>query len=200
MTDDGQANSETATPDVTGTGTEFSTQLEQVIAVVDHAVVDICAFLAAVPQVDSERRPAPDAWSVGEILHHVVLAIGYVGKLPHIIETQPADRFQYSAVIAQRRFTLPDIVDPEKGGKGVAPESVRPSAGGDIRNLARELVLAWEESKAKLRSVAERDLSRYYWEHYRLGPLNLYEAIAFQGYHALKHLAQMKRTWTAIGA
>ena len=46
--------------------------------------------------------------------------------------------------------------------------------------------------------MAGRDLSRHYFEHYRLGPLNLYETIAFQGYHAQKHLAQMKQTITAI--
>jgi hypothetical protein len=74
----------------------------------------------------------------------------------------------------------------------------RPRSGGDIQTLTDELVRGWEESKARLRSVAGQDLSRHYFEHYRLGPLNIYETIAFQGYHAQKHLDQMKRTLTEI--
>src|SRR5262249_17932899 len=99
---------------------------------------------------------------------------------------------------ANRRFTLPDVADPAKGGKGIAPEEVRPSFGGDIHKLAEELLLAWEDSKKKVLSVADQDLARYYYEHYRIGPLNLYEAIAFQGYHAMKHLAQMERALAVV--
>jgi hypothetical protein len=176
----------------------FSKRLEEVIAIVDTVVVQIRTFAAGVTQPDSERRPAPDAWSIGEILHHLVLVIGHAGTLPKMLETQPPDQFDYSVVIARRRFTLPDIADPAKSGKGVAPERVRPRSGGDIQTLTDELVRGWEESKARLRSVAGRDLSRHYFEHYRLGPLNIYETIAFQGYHAQKHLDQMKRTLTEI--
>jgi hypothetical protein len=177
---------------------ELSSQLTEAVSLVDEAVEQVRNFLSGVSQNESLRRPAPDAWSIGEITHHLVLVLRRAGNLPKIIETQPPDRFNYQAVVANRRFALPDIADPVKGGKGVAPEGVRPGAGGDIKVLSEELSSTWEASKDSVLSVASLDLTRYYYEHFRLGPLNLYEAIAFHGYHAKKHLAQMERTLASI--
>ena len=166
----------------------------------EDAVAQVRAFLANVSQSESERRPAPDAWSIGEIAHHLVLVVRKSVRLAEIVVIQPPDRFDYAAVVAKRRFVMSDVADVEKGGKGAAPENVQPAAGGDIRELARELGVAWESAKTALRAVEQHDLSRWYFEHYRLGPLNLYEATALQGYHALKHLTQMKRTLAQVRA
>ncbi len=176
-----------------------SQRLDEAVAVAEDALPRIRAFLLRVTQAESERRPGPAAWSIGEIAHHLALVIRRAGaRCPEIVTNDPPDRFDYAAVVAVRRFTLPDIADVAKGGKGVAPEAVRPTPGGDIRRLADELGAAWEGTKQALRPLQDRNLSRYYYEHYRLGPLNLYEHVAFQGYHALKHLAQMERTLAQV--
>jgi uncharacterized damage-inducible protein DinB len=180
-------------------GAEPARQLEEALAVGEDSLGRIRHFLTRVTQPESERKPDPAAWSIGEIAHHLVLVIRRPGvRCTEIIAAEPPDRFQYAEVVAKRRFSLPDVADVAKGGKGVAPEAVRPTAGGDIRKLAEELAAAWEGTKAALRPLRDRDLSRHYYEHYRLGPLNLYEYVAFQGYHALKHLAQMRRTLAAV--
>ena len=174
---------------------EVSQRLERALGTAEDAVARIRAFLAGVTQAESDRRPAPEAWSIGEIAHHLVLVIRRAGaRCPEIVATEAPDPFDYAAVVAKRRFTLPDIADVEKGGRGVAPEAVRPTAGGEIRRLSDDLGAAWEGTKGAFRRLADRDLARYYYEHYRLGPLNLYEYVEFQGYHALKHLRQMERT------
>ncbi len=172
-----------------------SRRLDEAVAVAEDAVGRIRAFLGRVAQAESERKPDAAAWSIGEIAHHLVLVIRRAGlRCPEIVAADPPDRFDYAAVTARRRFSLPDVADVAKGGKGVAPEAVRPTPGGDIRTLSTDLAGAWEGTLAALRPLRDRDLSRYYYEHYRLGPLNLYEYVAFQGYHALKHLRQMERT------
>ena len=174
---------------------EAPRRLDEARAVAQDAVARIRAFLGGVGQAESERRPGPAAWSIGEIAHHLVLVIRRAGThCPETVASDPPDRFDYAAVVAVRRFTLPDVADVSKGGKGVAPEAVRPAAGGDIRKLSQDLGAAWEATESALRPLRDRDLSSYYYVHYRLGPLNLYEYIAFQGYHALKHLSQMERT------
>lgn len=174
-------------------------RLDEAVAVGADAVGRILAFLGRVAQAESERKPDAAAWSIGEIAHHLVLVIRRAGsRCPEIVAADPPDKFDYAAVVAVRRFTLPDVADVAKGGKGVAPEAVRPTPGGDIRKLSDELGAAWEGTAAALRPLRDRDLSRYYSEHYRLGPLTLYEYIAFQGYHALKHLAQMERTLAGV--
>jgi hypothetical protein len=183
-----------------GALTALSRRLEDAIAVAEDAVTQIRGFLAEVTQAESERRTTPEAWSIGEIAHHLVLVVRRSAQLPQIVATQPPDRFDYADVLAKRRFDLPDIADADKGGKGVAPDVVRPAAGGDVGKLSDDLGTAWEVAKAEFRPLADRDLSRFYWEHPRLGPLNLYEAIDFQGYHALKHLAQMRRTFARVRA
>ncbi len=178
---------------------EPAQQLEEALAVGEDALARIRAFLRRVTQPESERKPDPAAWSVGEIAHHLVLVIRRAGdRCPQIVAGEPPDRFEYAEVAAKRRFALSDVADVAKGGKGVAPEAVRPTAGGDIRKLSEDLAAAWEGTKVSLRALRDRDLGRYYYEHYRLGPLTLYEYVAFQGYHALKHLAQMERTLAAV--
>jgi len=174
-------------------------QLQDAAATAEDAVALVRAFLERVTQAESERKPDPAAWSIGEIAHHLVLVLRRAGaRCPEIVATDPPDRFDYPAAVARRRFTLPDVADVAKSGRGTAPAAVVPAPGGDIRRLTEELRTAWEETQAALRPLRDRDLSRYYYEHYRLGPLNLYEYIVFQGYHALKHLAQMRRTLAQV--
>ena len=174
-------------------------QLEDALAVGGGVVPRLRASLVDVSQAESERRPDPAGWSVGEVAHHLILVFRRAAaRCPEIVATEPPDRFEYAAVVAKRTWTLPDIADIEKGGRGVAPEAVRPTPGGAIRTLADELGAAWDELQAALRPLRGRDLSRYYYEHGRLGPLNLYEFIAFQGYHALKHLKQIERTLAQV--
>jgi hypothetical protein len=178
--------------------TELYSKFEQALATPEDALAEVRGFLAEVSQPESERRPASDQWSIGEIAHHLVLVTRRFAALPEIVATQTPDRFEYGLVTAARGFTLPDVADVTKSGKGMAPDPVRPTAGGNIQQLAEELTAAWEQTKAALQRIANHDLSRFYYEHYRLGPLNLYETIAFHGYHAQKHLNQMKRTIAQI--
>ncbi len=198
MADAGQSEASIELLKTEATPAGFPQRLEQAIEIVDDAVAEVRNCLSGISQAESERRPSPEAWSVGEIVHHLALVIARAGNLSTLVGTQAPDRFDYSAILAQRQFKLPEIADAGKGGKGVAPEGTRPTHGGNIQDLLDELSRAWQESKRKLRTVSDQDLSRYYYEHYRLGPLNLYETIAFHGYHARKHLGQIQRTLAAI--
>ncbi len=189
------SSSDAGRTDAAHTVADPARRLDEALAVAADAVGRIRAFLGRVAQAEAGRKPNAAAWSIGEIAHHLVLVIRRAGlRCPEIVAADPPDRFDYAAVATVRRFTLPDVADVAKGGKGVAPEAVRPTPGGDIRKLSEDLADAWEVTVAALRPLRDRDLSRYYYEHYRLGPLTLYEYIEFQGYHALKHLAQMERT------
>jgi uncharacterized damage-inducible protein DinB len=181
--------------------TDPAPRLTEALAVGDEVVPRLRARLAEVTQAESERAPDSAAWSVREIAHHLVLVIRRAAAYcPEIVAADPPDRFDYAAVVARRRFTLPDVADVARSGKGVAPEAVRPAAGGDIRGLTDDLAAAWEELKTALHPLRHHDLSRYYYEHYRLGPFTLYEYLEFQGYHALKHLRQIERTLAQVRA
>jgi hypothetical protein len=184
---------------VTQAAVEPARQLYEAVAVGEDAIARIRAFLGRVTQAESVRQPGAAAWSIGEIAHHLVLVLRRAGaRCPEIVATDPPDRFDYAAVLAGRRFTIPEVADVAKSGKGTAPEPVRPARGGDIRRLTDDLGTAWEQAKDSWWTLRHHDLSRHYYEHYRLGPLNLYEYIAFQGYHALKHLAQIQRTLAQV--
>jgi len=45
----------------------------------------------------------------------------------------------------------------------------------------------------------DQDLSVKFFVHRRMGPMTLYERIAFTAYHDLKHLKQMERALAAAG-
>ena len=57
-----------------GAPTALSRRLEDAITVADDAVTQIRGFLAEVTQAESERQATPEAWSIGEIAHHLGLA------------------------------------------------------------------------------------------------------------------------------
>jgi hypothetical protein len=82
-------------------------------------------------QAQSDWRPAPDEWSVGEILHHLTLAEVGTGKLtskllrdaPQPVPPFPPDLQAFSA--------LP----PPPPGKARAPEVVFPERGHSPERL-----------------------------------------------------------------
>jgi uncharacterized damage-inducible protein DinB len=165
-------------------------KFDEALQIADQARDKLLAALEGVSQLDSERKPAPESWSIGEIVHHLLLC---EQRLPdQILATAREGEFNREEVFSKRTFSLEDTSDVEKSGKGNAPEVVKPSQGLPIRDLLTDLRQAREETRAKLLPHRSRNLDNVWWEHSRFGPLTLYERIRLSGYHDLKHLTQIE--------
>ena len=169
-------------------------KMDAALEVLDQARDQVLAFIEGISQADSERRPDPDEWSIGEVTHHLLLVEKRhcQSMLEQITEGQGEDRDRQQ-VLAERRMPLEDMADVSKSGKGKAPEGTRPTHGLAFKELAEDLRQFRRETKSQLLSHRSRDLDDVWWEHPRFGPMTLYERIRLIGYHDLKHLAQIVR-------
>jgi hypothetical protein len=154
------------------------------------------AVLAAAASVPSEQwtaRPAPDRWSISQILEHlyrvesstaplVAKWIGRAREAGHPAETETSsvlgtlERFEVSD--RDRRLVAPPIVDPTEN-----PD--RATVEGRLA-VSRAAMLAAIESGEGL---ALGDLRH---THPRFGDLNVYEWILFVGEHEKRHALQIE--------
>ena len=169
-------------------------KFDQALQFAEEVREKVLAFLAGISQTESESKPSLEAWSIGEVVRHLVLS---ERRLSHqILESITNGRegeFSQEEVLAQRPFLLEDTADTTISGKGKAPEPTQPSPGLPIGGLLEDLRQARDETRAKLLPFRSRPLGNLWWEHPRFGPMTLYERIRPSGYHDLKHLKQLER-------
>ena len=168
-------------------------EFDQALQFAEEVREKVMAFLEGISQPESESKRSPEAWSIGEIAHHLLLSERRLSQ--QILESIANSRegeFNQEEVLAQRPFPLEDTADTGKSGKGTAPEPTQPSFGLSITDLLEDLRQARDETRARLLPLRSRPLGNLWWEHPRFGAMNLYERIRMSGYHDLKHLKQLK--------
>ena len=153
-----------------------------------------------VPVPARGRQPAPDRWSVAEVLEHL-----------SIVEARIADMFATAAQAAREagrlRTTDPPEVQPmldvadllDRSRKLVAGEpSVPPGkldAAAALDALERERV----RFKDAILAADDLALDESTSSHRRLGMLNMYQWVLFAGAHEGRHAAQIREIAASIG-
>ncbi|MDD5563005.1 MAG: DinB family protein [Thermoanaerobaculaceae bacterium] len=161
---------------------------------------DLEALLAAVTpldQVEADWRPAPERWSAGEVLHHVVLA----NRTFAIVARKLIQQGRRAGVTAgpQTRRSWPRIrAIAEIGASGPVknPDRVTPAHGFPIAALCRDLIESHAAVMATIPALAGLDLGALRFPHPLGFELNLYQWVDIAGAHERRHLFQL-RTITA---
>ncbi|MCH6569593.1 MAG: DinB family protein [Acidobacteria bacterium] len=169
-------------------------EFDQALQFAQEVREKVLAFLEGISQTESESKSSSEAWSIGEIAHHLLLSEQRLSQ--QILESIASNRegeFNQEEVLAERPFSLEDTADTGKSGKGTAPEPTQPSPGLSITDLLVDLRQARDETRVKLLPLRSRPLNNLWWVHPRFGPMTLYERIRMSGYHDLKHLTQLKK-------
>lgn len=179
---------------------ENQERFDEAFRIADEARARTIALLRRVSQAESERRPEPTAWSLGEIAHHLVLTdLRTLYSVHATVAEGKLDEFTPEQVKAARPFPLADTADVAKTGKGTAPAFGVPTPGQSVTGLLGRLEQVRSLMKAELARLRDHDLGRLFVVHQRFGPLSLYDRIAFTAYHEQKHVAQMQRTAARLG-
>jgi uncharacterized damage-inducible protein DinB len=147
---------------------------------------------AAAPTALWTERPAPDRWSVSQILEHLNrVERGAAGVLSKRIARareagHPPETETSSVLGSLDRFAVSD-----RDRRLVAPELVDPAENPDAETMQQRLA----ESRAALFAAIERGdglaLGEIRHTHLRFGELNLYEWILFVGEHEKRHASQI---------
>lgn len=148
-----------------------------------------------------ETRPAPDRWSVAEVLEHLALVERRItGLLAGSLSAARAEGLgperETGPVVGT--FDLTRVLD--RGRPVEATAAARPLGGLD----ARGALAALEESRAALREVLFAGdglaLGEVSLPHPVFGPLNFYQWVLFVGGHEARHVAQIRGIAGALAA
>jgi hypothetical protein len=140
-------------------------------------------------QAQADWRATPADWSIGEILHHLLLAEVATGKLTSkLLRERGAGAGPYPADLAGFAPLPPWPAAPRE-----APPVVRPEQGQGIDRLLADLRSARERSRQSLERLAGVDPRAFTWRHFALGELDLGQWWLLQGQHDRDHLDQLRR-------
>jgi len=175
-------------------------RIEEVLNYLDTTRTDLSKAVEDVSAARRAERPAPDRWSVAEVLEHLSIIEGRVvqmltGRIAAAKAAGLGPELETSPVldsINRERVT-------DRSRRITAPELIQPHSGADAASVWSGL----EQSRASLReAVLGGDglaLSEVTHEHPVLGQINLYQWLVFVGSHEARHTAQIREIATEFG-
>jgi hypothetical protein len=168
-------------------------ELQQAMVLTDADRQCLLDRVRGMTQAQGDFKPAADDWSVGEVLHHLILIEVSISKLFHklIKENQPV-RGATDAVRVE------DLVYPA-ARRGLAPEFAIPTPQRPLADALRELTTTRERTKQTLASYSGDHPAELRWQHPVLGDIGLAHWVRFIGLHEGHHLRQIERIMAAPG-
>lgn len=178
-----------------------------------HSVAEIYADLdaararlvGAVEGLTDEQqafRPAPERWSVAEIVEHLSITERRVARLlASLVERLEASGGPGAGAGDGAPFepvSIEEFVERSRSEKYRAPDEIRPKGAPLADSLAR--LCDSRSALDALRPRVERLDGRLAgFPHPVWGPLDLYQWLAFVGAHERRHLAQIEALKEAMG-
>ena len=159
------------------------------------------AAVAEVPSALRERRPAPEQWSVAEVLEHLAVVEQRVLRVleehlsPASIQALPSE--QETDAVAPM-LDLSRVLDRSK--PLIASEASQPREGLSASQAWAALTERRRQLRERVLAAEGRALGSVVIPHPRLGTLNLYQWLLFLGGHEARHAAQIRETALTLGA
>lgn len=166
----------------------------------DHHRANLRIAVAEVPPELRDQPPAPDRWSVIELLEHLVLV---ERRLTYLFSQWLAEaREQGLPPEDETEFDLTETLEVvlNRGYQVTASEAVRPQGKLDETAAWAALEEARRDLKATVLSGEGLPMSRFSRPHPALGPLNFYQWVEFVGWHEARHTAQIRENGALLGA
>ena len=170
-------------------------RLIELFVYVDQEHADLNTTVQKIPPALLPESPAPERWSVEQVLEHLVLTERQIGRLLKKLFSDAVARHlapetdtrPILAAIDTRRIT-------DRSIRTVAAESLRPQGKLTAPESLSELATARVALEEAAKIGSGLALSEVVYAHPTLGPLNGYEWIAFVGAHMARHHEQIRET------
>jgi DinB superfamily len=159
------------------------TELESVRA-------DILREAEGLSQGQADWRPSEKSWSVGEVVHHLILAEVATGKLTTKLTREAEAAGGASGFPADLAVFKPFPAPPP--GAADAPEVVWPEPGKAIGELLSTMRGTRERSRQSIEKLASLDPRPLKFKHFRFGELDLAQWWQLQAQHDGIHLLQIR--------
>lgn len=126
--------------------------LQEIADGLEHRRAQVLAEVEGLSQSQADWKPAPDQWSLGEVLHHLVLAEGIAGKMVSVAIKHAAEAGRlprYPADVHAFPWQQPS---PDDRWIVRVPEPAAPTHGQPIADL--------REAMAKQRALTGKVMQR----------------------------------------
>ena len=152
----------------------------------------VLAEVEGLSQRQADWRPAHDQWSLGEVLHHLVLAEGIAGKMVSVAVKRAADAGSVPPYPAQVDAFLWQAPSRDDRWPVRVPEPAAPTHGQPIDALREAFTTQRGLTEKVLQRLAELDPRAITAVHPLIGGMNAAQWYIFCEYHMRVHLRQMK--------
>ena len=145
-------------------------------------------------------RPAPDRWSLSEVLEHVSLAeANFTAWIASGI-----DKAKESGLGGEgaQRAPLPEAVRArfaDRVNRRTAPERVQPKGEMTAEEAWNAVVEVEQRLKQVLTAADGLALNEVVVEHPTLGPFNIYQWVELIAAHRRRHVEQVREIAAALG-
>jgi uncharacterized damage-inducible protein DinB len=143
------------------------------------------------------KKPRPEAWSVAEVIAHVMAAEGYSLKYLQKKVQNTAEsgneglKQKWRWLLVRGVFTF-DI-------KFTAPEIVEPKIGfTTLAELDKQWSSTRKETATILSNLSDAEVNKMLWKHAVAGKMNLHHMVQFFGIHYNRHKKQIDRTLASV--
>ena len=166
---------------------------EEMLRHLDENRAVLRAAVDGVPPTVRETRPAPDRWSVAEVLEHLTRVETALTRLltKRLAEADATSAFLPDAETSSVVATINNELLVDRRHKITAGERVVPTGEMSSDNAWTALETTREDLKALVRSYEGRDISSVMLPHPVLGPINAFQWFVFIGTHEARHAAQI---------
>ena len=166
----------------------------------DHHRANLRTAVEEVPPELRSQRPAPERWSVIELLEHLVLV---ERRLTYLFKQWLAEaREQNLPPEDETDFGLSENLEIvlNRGYQVTASEAVRPQ--GKLNEAAAWVALeeARRDLKATVLGFEGLPLGGIIRPHPAIGPINFYQWVEFVGWHEARHTAQIRENGSVLGS
>lgn len=139
-------------------------------------------------------RPAPESWTIAEIVEHLSLVEGQISRLMSKVVARVEADGGASAGDGAQRTPLVDFAPlaARAEEKFNAPETARPKGGVRVEESLARLGASSDAIRALRPRVESLDLSATRLPHPAFGQLDFYQWLAVLGIHEERHRRQIE--------
>jgi hypothetical protein len=172
--------------------------LEQVFSRLDHSRAQLRAAVDAVAAPARATKPAPDRWSVAEVIEHLSIVERLFGdRIVKAIESRGASLESETV----ESTGLPDPIEArmaDRVNKRMAPEIAHPKGALACDDCWAIVESGHHRLRSALASADGKALSQISLDHPFFGSLTIYQWIELIAAHEARHTEQIKEIAVAL--
>jgi uncharacterized damage-inducible protein DinB len=167
--------------------------IEEIYGVLDATRARLLTTVEGLGDGREHFRPAPERWSVADILEHLAAAEASSLKLfDRLIQKAEAEGRARAEGDPFAPVTIAEQQERSRVEKYQSPEGIRPKGDVPLADSLASLRASLEALHALRPRIERIDGSDLRFPHAAFGPLNLYQWLLFTAAHEERHRAQIE--------